>query len=113
MEADESKLDRMFHALSDRKRRKMLLELTTKGELKVSELGKPFGMSKQAVSKHLKVLEDAGLVDKTKDGRIQRCQFSMEGFSLIHDVVQQYKEFWESQFDVLENYIETIKQKGK
>ena len=95
-------LDRMFYALSDRTRRKMLMALTS-GELSVSDLGEPFGMSKQSISKHLKVLEEAGLVKKQKDGRIQRCQFDMDNFAIVQSVVDEYREFWEQQFDALED----------
>ena len=110
-EKKELHLDKMFHALSDQTRRKMLLKLT-EGSLNVSEVG-PAGMSKQAVSKHLKVLEVAGLVVKQKDGRIQRCQFNMENFEVVQDVIAQYKKFWEQQFDGLENYIDNLNQKEK
>ena len=65
-------LDNVFMALSDRKRRKML-EMLSESQMLVTELGKPFGMSKQATSKHLGVLEKAGFVNKEKDGRVRRC----------------------------------------
>ena len=106
----EEQLDRLFSALGDRTRRKMLLMLS-KDRLSVSELGEPFGMTKQSVSKHLKVLEASGLVNKHKDGRIQRCQFNMENFEMIQTVVDQYKKHWERQFDALEKYISTLPKK--
>lgn len=84
--------------------------MLTKDSKSVSELGEPFGMTKQAVSKHLKVLEDAGLVDKQKDGRVQRCRFNMEAFGSVQELVDQYKKHWEKQFDVLEDYISNIKK---
>ena len=90
----------------------MLMQLTQR-EQSVSELGEPFGMSKQAVSKHLKVLETAGLIKKMKDGRVQRCQFNMSNFSVIETVVDEYRKFWEQQFDALEDYIEKVKAKEK
>jgi DNA-binding transcriptional ArsR family regulator len=108
----EEQLDRLFSALGDRTRRKMLLMLT-KDRLSVSELGEPFGMTKQSVSKHLKVLEDAGLVNKHKDGRIQRCQFNMEKFAIVQTLIDQYKKHWEEQFDVLESFIANIKKEEK
>ena len=109
---NDDQLDKIFHALSDRTRRQMLLSLTH-GELNISELGKPFGMTKQSVSKHLKVLQEAGLIDKQKDGRIQRCQFNMKNFEVVQTVVDQYREFWERQFDGLEDYIQNIQNKEK
>ncbi len=112
MDQGELQLDRMFHALSDHKRRYMLLELT-KEELVVSELAKPFNMSKQAVSKHLKVLELAGLVKKHRNGRVQKCQFNSENFKIVHSVIDKYKKYWEGQFDALESYIDKIKVEEK
>ncbi len=106
----EKDIDRLFYALSDSTRRKMLLRLT-KGDTSISELGRPFDVSKQSISKHLKVLEDAGLVHKQKNGRVQKCRFNMDGFSVVQNVVEEYKKFWEGQFDALEDYIETIKHK--
>ena len=82
--------------------------MLTKDSLSVSELGEPFGMTKQSVSKHLKVLEDAGLINKQKDGRVQRCQFNMKNFEIVQTVLDQYKKHWEEQFDVLEKYISDI-----
>jgi len=108
-ETSEEQLDSIFSALSDRSRRKMLFDLT-KGEKSVNELGQPLGLSKQLVSKHLKVLEKAGLISKQKDGRIQRCQFNPETFEKVQTLMDEYKKFWNSQFDALENYIDTLKE---
>lgn len=106
----EEQIDRLFYALSDQSRRQMLLRLT-KEPLNVTELGEPLGMSKQGVSKHLNVLEDAGLITKEKDGRIQRCQFNPQAFEAVQKVVQRYREFWEQQLNVLGEYIEKAKTK--
>ncbi len=106
----EDEIDKIFFALSDQSRRKMLMRLT-KGALNVTELGEPLGMTKQAVSKHLKVLETAGLIIKEKDGRIQYCQYRPEGVDHIHKVVNSYREFWNQQLNGLEEYIEKMKSK--
>ena len=87
----------------------MLLRLTQES-LNVSELGEPLGMTKQAVSKHLKVLEAVGLITKEKDGRIQRCQFNPRALEAVQKVVQQYREFWDQQLNVLDEYIERTKK---
>jgi DNA-binding transcriptional ArsR family regulator len=108
-ETADKQMDLIFGALSDRSRRRMLLDLT-KGEKSVLELGSPLGISKQLVSKHLKVLENAGLINKTKDGRVQRCKFNSENFDKAQSLMNEYKKFWNKQFDVLENYIETLKE---
>ena len=105
----EEFLDRVFSALGDKTRRKMLLMLTQKS-LNVSELGQPFGISKQSVSKHIKVLEEAGLVSKQKDGRIQRCSFNPSALDGVQKVVDQYREFWTNQLDSLEEYIKKVRE---
>ncbi len=108
-EVNEQELDSIFQALSDTNRRYMLLELT-KGEKSVSELGQPTGLSKQLVSKHLKVLEKAGLITKQKDGRVQRCQFNPETMEKVNALMDQYRKFWNDRFDALENYINTLEE---
>lgn len=107
----EEQIDRLFYALSDQSRRQMLLRLT-KEPLSVTELGEPLGMTKQGVSKHLKVLEDAGLIVKEKDGRIQRCQFNPQALEAVQRVVHAYREFWDQQLNVLDDYIEKAKTKN-
>ena len=108
----EIEIDRIFNALSDSTRRKMLLDLS-QGTKSVSELGKSFKVSKQSISKHLKVLENAGLIHKKKDGRIQRCQLEIEKLSIVQGVLDEYRKFWNQQFDALEDYIENVKNKEK
>ncbi|MBL4774284.1 MAG: winged helix-turn-helix transcriptional regulator [Alcanivoracaceae bacterium] len=106
----EQKIDRLFHALSDSSRRRMLLMLSKK-DSSVSELGEPLCISKQLVSKHIKVLETAGLVTKTREGRVQRCKYNAEAMNEVSLVVEQYKKFWGKQFDILEKFVEEIKNK--
>lgn len=109
---NEDQLDRIFSALGDQTRRKMLMMLT-KGNMNVSELGEPFGMTKQSISKHLKVLEDAGLISKEKDGRIQHCKFNPSALETIQKTVDQYRKFWAHQMDALDEYINSVNKKKK
>ena len=106
----EERIDQLFYALSDQSRRKMLLRLAKKS-LNISELGEPLGMTKQAVSKHLKILENVGLITKEKDGRIQHCQFNPKALDPVQKTVNQYREFWNQQLSVLDQYIEVTKNK--
>jgi DNA-binding transcriptional ArsR family regulator len=108
----EDSIDQLFYALSDQNRRKMLLRLS-KESLTATELEAPLGITKQAVSKHLKVLEEAGLVSKKKDGRLQHCHFNPHALDPIQIVIQQYKEYWGHQLNALEDYIEKAKQNKK
>ena len=111
MNNDDDYLDQLFLALSDRKRRAML-EMLKERELTVNELGSPFGMSKQATSKHLAVLEKAGFIHKEKDGRVRRCVLNPEPLKDLSQFVEQYQKFWEDQFDALEEYINENLNKG-
>jgi len=101
----DSQLDNVFHALSDTTRRGILARLA-KGHALVTELAEPFDMSLPAVSKHLGVLEQAGLIERIKDGRIRRCELNAAPLKSASDWIKFYKQFWESQFDSLENYLE-------
>lgn len=112
MNENEKKLDQLFSALSDQTRRNMLKMLSKSG-LTVSEVGESFGLSKQAISKHLKVLEEAGLISKEKDGRIQRCKFNPNALEPIQKNVDQYREFWNHQFDALGEYINSMNKQKK
>ncbi len=105
----EEQLDRLFFALSDRTRRKMLAMLTKQTQ-SVSELGEPFGMTKQAASKHLMVLEDAGLISKEKDGRVQLCKFNPLAMEKVQKIVDQYREFWGQRLDALDEFIQKRKK---
>ncbi len=110
---NEEKLDRLFLALGDRTRRKMMLLLSKNESLNVSELGETFEATKQSISKHLKVLESAGLIKKTKDGRIQHCKINPEAIEQVQKVMEQYSRFWSAQLDSLEQFIETVAQNEK
>ena len=107
-------LDSTFHALADPTRRAMLTHLS-KGASNVSELAKPFlkDMTLPAVTKHLKVLEKAGLVTKTKDAQWRSCQLNASPLKDATDWIEQYRSFWEESFDRLDEYLKSIKSKNK
>ncbi|MBK25726.1 MAG: transcriptional regulator [Halobacteriovorax sp.] len=107
MELDQKEIDRLFFALSDSTRRGMLSALT-EGESSLTELGSSYGLTKQAISKHIKVLHDAGLITKRRDGRIQRCRLNPESLQKVEEVIGSYRKFWEHQFNALEDYIESL-----
>lgn len=107
-------LSQTFAALADPTRRAMLARLT-KGEANVSDLAKPFlrEMSLPAVTKHLKVLERAGLITKTREAQWRPCKINGCAFKDVADWMEQYRTFWEESFDRLEAYLKTITQKEK
>ncbi len=98
-------LDLVFSALGDATRRAILAQLA-EGESRVTELARPYDMSLPAVSKHLRVLEQAGLVKKQKDGRVIRCSLDPAALKTAADWVDQYRRFWDAQFDQLARYLE-------
>src|SRR5437868_14188407 len=101
-------LSQTFAALADPTRRAMLAQLS-KGQANVSDLAKPFlkDMSLPAVTKHLKVLEKAGLITKTKEAQWRPCRLNGEPFKDIADWTEQYRMFWEESFDRLDAYLKT------
>jgi DNA-binding transcriptional ArsR family regulator len=105
-------LDATFGALSDSTRRSILARLTS-GESSVSELAAPYEMSLPAVSKHLRVLETAGLVVRHKDGRVHRCRLIAEPMKDAAKWIERYRKFWEHQFDNLARYLEESEAKGE
>jgi len=102
----ENGLDATFGALSDTTRRGILARLA-EGETSVSELAAPYRMSLPAVSKHLRVLEQAGLIVRRKQGRVYRCRLRARPMRRAADWIAQYRRFWEKQFDALADYLET------
>ncbi len=100
----EQTLDATFGALADPTRRAILARLAS-GEATVSELAQPFEMSLPAVSKHLGVLEEAGLLMRAKDGRIRRCSLLAGPMREASDWISDYRRFWEDRFDALADYL--------
>ena len=110
--AADRQLDHVFHALSDQTRRALIARLA-KRPCMVTELAEPFAMSLPAVSKHLKVLERAGLVSRTIDGRIHHCFLSPEPLQQAEEWIGRYRPFWEDTLDALSDYIERGKKRSK
>src|SRR4051812_5257073 len=106
LDADDDALDLVFAALSDRTRRNVLGALTDRGEgLSVSELAQPHGMSLTGFMKHLRVLEEAGLVSRTKEGRIVRCQLSPAPMQEAAVWLSHYEKFWAGRLDALARFL--------
>lgn len=98
-------LDAVFAALSHPVRRSMV-ERLSEGECTVGELAAPHDISLPAVSKHLRVLEDAGLLEQTPDGRVRRCNLNAAPLSAAFGWIVQYRLFWEDALDALANHVE-------
>ena len=105
-------LDRTFSALSDPTRRDILRRLAQR-RYSVTELAEPFDISLAAVSKHLRVLEKAGLVIQEREGRIRRCRISAKPLKEASRWIERYRRFWEESFDRLDNYLHDLQHKEK
>lgn len=97
-------LDSTFGALADPTRRAILATLML-GQASITELAKPHRMSLPAVMKHLRVLEEAGLVSQKKIGRTRRCQLAAQPLQEAEKWLSQYRAFWKGTFDSLERYL--------
>jgi DNA-binding transcriptional ArsR family regulator len=102
------RLDYTFSALADPTRRAILKQLAL-GESRVTELAKPFKISLAAVSKHLRVLEEAGLLRRKKEGRIQLCRLVNDPMKDAADWINEYRQFWAKHLDALEDYLDKSK----
>ena len=107
MDQDE-RLNLIFQALADTTRRQILARIAEE-ECRVTDLAKPFAMSLNGVSKHLKILERAGLLTRTKDGRVHRCKMDGEPLEEIAEVIKFYQRFWEKAFDGLQSELSKMK----
>jgi len=107
-----SDLDTTFAALADPTRRAILARLAS-GEASVTELAKPFAISMPAISRHLKVLEHAGLIARGREAQWRPCRLEAGALREVADWVEAYRQFWEESFDRLEEYLKTLKTKEK
>ena len=111
-----ARLDAIFGALSDPTRRGMLAHLA-RGSTTIGELGRPYGITKGAVSKHVKVLEQAGLLKRDVQGRVHRCNLDTRPLDAAEVWVQRVRAHWEAQLDGLSDYLDELqgrkKRKGK
>jgi DNA-binding transcriptional ArsR family regulator len=108
----EADLDATFAALADGTRRAILARLAS-GEASVTELAKPFDMSLPAISKHLKVLERAGLIARGRDAQWRPARLDAGPLKEVADWVDHYRKFWEESFDRLDEYLREIQKKEK
>lgn len=106
------RLSATFAALADPTRRAILARLAS-GEKSVNELAEPFHISLPAVSKHLKVLESAGLIARGRDAQWRPCRLEAEPLKDISDWVERYRRFWEQGFDRLDEYLREVQAKEK
>jgi DNA-binding transcriptional ArsR family regulator len=104
------RLSSTFAALADPTRRAILARLAS-GEVSVTELAEPFEMSLPAVSKHLKVLERAGLIARGRDAQWRPCRLSAAPLRDVADWVEHYRRFWTGSFDRLDDYLREVQKK--
>jgi DNA-binding transcriptional ArsR family regulator len=102
-------LSMTFAALADPTRRAILARLAS-GEASVTELAEPFDMSMPAVSKHLKVLERAGVISRGRDAQWRPCRLAAAPLKDVAEWVGNYRQFWEASFDRLDEYLEGMKR---
>ena len=105
-------LSQTFAALADPTRRAILARLST-GICSVTELAEPFDMSLPAVSKHLRVLERAGLIDRHPDAQWRRCHINAAPLKDVADWAEHYRELWEGRLDRLDSYLQQLQTKEK
>src|SRR5213596_3236291 len=108
-------LDRLsttFAALADPTRRAILARLVS-GQASVTELAAPFEMSMPAISKHLKVLEHAGLIARGREAQWRPCRLEAGPLKDVAQWVEHYRRFWEQSFDRLDDYLRELKRKGR
>lgn len=100
-------LSATFQALADPTRRAILARLAL-GETSVSELAKPFDISLPAVSRHLKVLEHAGLIARGREAQWRPCRIEPQALKTVDDWLEEYRRLWEERLDRLEDYLRTL-----
>ena len=110
--ATDERLDRVFGALADPTRRR-ILERLADGEASVTELAEPFDMSLPAISKHLKVLERAGLIARGREAQWRPARLEAGPLKEAAEWAQQYRRFWEERYDRLDEYLEKLQGRGK
>jgi len=107
-----STLDATFRALADPTRRAILSRLAV-GELTVGELSAPFTISLPAISRHLRVLEEASLIACERDGKFRRCQLNPQGLRGAAEWIEVYRRFWSESFDRLEEHLKRRKSRRR
>jgi DNA-binding transcriptional ArsR family regulator len=97
-------LDRTFSALADPTRRSILVRLS-RGETTVKQLAEPYKITAPAITKHLKVLENAGLIERTRTAQWRPCKLQAKPLKDASEWMEQYRQFWEDSFDRLDAYL--------
>jgi DNA-binding transcriptional ArsR family regulator len=105
-------LSKTFSALADPTRRAILARLS-KGETSVTELAEPFQMTLPAISKHLKVLERAGLISRGREAQWRPCKLKVKPLKEAAAWIEEYRQFWEESLDRLDDYLKELQKKGK
>ncbi len=106
------RLSTTLSALADPTRRGILARLAS-GEASVTELAEPFDISLPAVSRHLKVLADAGLIEQGREAQWRPCKLTAEPLKDVADWVERYRRFWEESFDRLDAYLKKLQKKER
>lgn len=105
----DDRLSQTFGALADPTRRAILARLAT-GKASVTQLAEPFAISLPAISKHLKVLERAGLISRAKEAQWRPCRLEAMPLQDVARWVEHYRHFWEESFDRLDDYLQRLKK---
>jgi len=108
--SSSARLDATFSALADPTRRAILARLAS-GETSVSELAEPFEMSMPAISKHLKVLHRAGLIERGREAQWRPCRLAAAPLKDASDWLEHYRRFWDEAFDRLEDYLRELQKR--
>jgi DNA-binding transcriptional ArsR family regulator len=111
-QTDPAQLDATFAALADPTRRAILARLAA-GDASVAELAAPFSMSQPAISKHLRVLERAGLISRGKDAQRRPRRLEAKPLAEANEWIERYREFWEANFRSLDTLLEELKARKK
>ena len=105
----DSQLDAAFGALAHPARRAILQRLA-QGEATVNALAEPFNMSLPAVSKHIRVLEKAGLISRGRDAQFRPCRLNIDPLKTVVDWTDQYRHIWDARFDTMNGILKTMKE---
>jgi len=105
-------LDATFAALADPTRRAIIARLAS-GEASVTELAEPFAMTQPAISKHLKVLERAGMISRGRDAQRRPCRLVAKPLAEANEWLEQYRQFWKTSFRRLDDLLDELKDKDK
>ncbi len=106
---ESDKLDAAFAALANPTRRALLAHLA-KGDATVNALAEPFDMSLPAISKHIRVLENAGLVTRSRDAQFRPCALNAQPLKAVAHWTDQYRHIWDARFDVMAGLLQTMKE---